>query len=205
MLKEAIAKIAAMAAPNIIEVEGRTYAVGPGNEAQELRPRPDRPENQTLRSLDALVKMVRTEGTNAAIAEPLYIMVSSHKEVICFSRFVAGLRYERVYLYTAVATDVPGWDETVQLGFEEAMIALRTRFQESADSEYALKLLSDITTGSKVTYNDNGVLIRVSERGIRFAEADGGMWKLQARKTIKAFLEEQLADLVEAGEVVIAL
>ena len=125
------------------------------------------------------------------------------------------------------------------------MIALRTRFQESADSEYALKLLSDITTGSKVTYNDNGVataivtqsgialpqntnirpiiklrpyrtfqeveqpesqfLIRVSERGIRFAEADGGMWKLQARKTIKAFLEEQLADLVETGEVVIAL
>lgn len=245
MLKEAITKIAAMAAPSIIEVEGRTFAVGPGNEAQELRPRPDRPENRALSSLDALVKMVKTESKMMAQDGPLYIMVSTHKEVTCFTNPMHYLHCDRIFPYTAVATDVPGWDETVQLGFEEAMIALRTRFQASADSEYALKLLSDITTGSKVTYNDNGVataivtqsgialqqntnirpiiklrpyrtfqeveqpesqfLIRVSERGIRFAEADGGMWKLQARKTIKAFLEEQLADLVEDGAVVIAL
>lgn len=131
------------------------------------------------------------------------------------------------------------------MGFEEAMIALRTRFQETSDSEYALKLLSDITTGSKVTYNDNGIatsvvtqsgvalqrnanirpiinlrpyrtfqevaqpesqfLIRVTERGIRFVEADGGMWKLTARQTIKAYLEDTLEAEVTNGTVVIAL
>lgn len=51
--------------------------------------------------------------------------------------------------------------------FEEALIALRTRFQPTADTEYALKLLSDITTGSKVTYNDNGVATSVvTKKGI---------------------------------------
>lgn len=48
-------------------------------------------------------------------------------------------------------------------------------------------------------------LIRVSERGISFTEADGGMWKLTARMTIKKYLEEALRSEVEAGEVVIAL
>lgn len=35
-------------------------------------------------------------------------------------------------------------------------------------------------------------LIRVRERGIAFIEADGGMWRLTARNTVKAYLEEQL-------------
>lgn len=133
----------------------------------------------------------------------------------------------------------------MQLGFEEAQIALRTRFQETPDTLYAMKLLSDISCGAKVVYNDNGVattvttqkgvalqsneqirpiiglrpyrtfqeveqpesifLIRLNERGITFVEADGGMWKLRARETIKAFLEERLRQEVEAGAVIIAL
>ena len=147
--------------------------------------------------------------------------------------------------YEAKATDVPGWGEKVQLGFEEAQIAMRTRFQETTDTIYALKLLSDICCGAKVVYNDNGIattvttqkgvalqsneqirpiitlkpyrtfqeveqpesifLIRVNERGITFTEADGGMWKLKARQTVKAFLEEQLAEEVAGNGVYIAL
>ncbi len=151
----------------------------------------------------------------------------------------------RLAFYTTSATDVPGWQESVTLKFEEAMIAIRTRFQESKDSAYALKLLSDITNGSKVTYSDNGIatsvvtktgislqtnepirpivnlkpyrtfqeieqpesqfLIRIEERGIKFIEADGGMWKLEARKTIKKYLDEAFASEIEAGAVVVAL
>lgn len=110
---------------------------------------------------------------------------------------------------------------------------------------YALKLLSDISCGAKVVYNDNGIattittqkgialqgadqikplitlkpyrtfqeveqpesliLIRLNERGITFTVADGGMWKLKARETIKAFLEDKLSDLVDAGSVIVAL
>lgn len=147
--------------------------------------------------------------------------------------------------YEVCATDVPGWDDKVTLPFEQAAVALQTRFQEGGDREYTLRLLSQITTGAKVTYNDIGVattvvtskgislqentqirplvrlrpyrtfqeleqpeglfLIRISERGISFTEADGGMWKLEARKSIKKYLEEGLADLVKSGDVVIAL
>lgn len=131
------------------------------------------------------------------------------------------------------------------MGFEEAQIALRTRFQETTDTIYAMKLLSDICCGAKVIYNDNGVattvttqkgvalqsneqvrpiitlkpyrtfqeveqpesifLIRVNERGISFTEADGGMWKLKARETIKAFLEGKLSQEISEGSVIIAL
>ena len=147
--------------------------------------------------------------------------------------------------YEAKATDVPGWDERVQLPFEEMQIALRTRFQETADTPYIQKLLTEISTGAKITFNDNGVattvvtkkgidlqnnetirpiitlrpyrtfqeidqpesvfLIRINERGISFIEADGGMWKLKARETIKAFLEDKLANEINAGAVVVAL
>ena len=48
-------------------------------------------------------------------------------------------------------------------------------------------------------------LIRIDERGITFTEADGGMWKLEARKTIKAYLENVLAVEIEAGRVRVML
>ena len=48
-------------------------------------------------------------------------------------------------------------------------------------------------------------LIRVSDRGISFIEADGGMWKLKARETIKAYLEEAFAAEIRDGVVVVAL
>ena len=49
-------------------------------------------------------------------------------------------------------------------------------------------------------------LLRLDEEGnIGLFEADGGMWKLTARQTIKAFLEANLADLVASGGAYIAL
>lgn len=129
--------------------------------------------------------------------------------------------------------------------FDQAAVALQTRFQDSADRPYTLTLLSQITTGAKVTYNDTGVattvvtskgvslqqnstirplvklrpyrtfqeveqpeglfLIRIDERGITFTEADGGMWKLQARQTIKAYLVEALKDEVEKDIVTVMM
>lgn len=43
------------------------------------------------------------------------------------------------------------------------------------------------------------------EGNIGLFEADGGMWKLKARQTVKAFLEEQLAEEVAGNGVYIAL
>lgn len=193
MLKEALQYILDGMRPETQDLCGRAYVITPSG-AQEVIETPIVPATLQLHSLDSIVKMIRTKVT---------------------------------------------------LGFEEAQIALRTRFQETGDSLYAMKLVNDISLGAKVIYNDNGVattvttksgvslqtneairpivklrpyrtfqeveqpestfLIRINDRGISFIEADGGMWRLTARNTIKAFLEENLAAEIESGKLVVAL
>lgn len=244
MLKEAIEKIIEVAQPIIKEVEGRTFVINSSGEAEEVRPSLDMVECINLNSLDSLIKMIKTEALNR-YTMPLYITIPTHATLECFAQPDKDNRNIRSTYYKVRATDVPGWEKETSLKFEEAMIAIRTRFQDTADAGYTLKLLSDITTGSKVTYSDNGVatsivtktgvalqsneairpivtlkpyrtfqeveqpasqfLIRINERGINFVEADGGMWKLTARLTIKKFIEDALASEIEAGQVVVAL
>lgn len=65
--------------------------------------------------------------------------------------------------------------------------------------------LRPFRTFMEVEQPESPFLIRVNERQINFIEADGGMWKLKARETVKAHLEQLLADEVACGAVVIAL
>mgnify|MGYP006990173511 CR=1 FL=1 len=56
---------------------------------------------------------------------------------------------------------------TVCRAFSFHQIAMRTRFQETTDTIYALKLLSDICCGAKVVYNDNGIATTVTtQKGV---------------------------------------
>ena len=243
MLKAAIEKILEIATPVIYQANGEEFVITKDGEIRQIRTELDTPDTLDLSSLDSLVKMVKSEASNAE--EPLYITVPTHLKVICFGQPHADRRNLRQFYYEVKATDVPGWDAVTNLPFDQAAVALQTRFQDSVDREYAMQLLSQITTGAKVTYNDIGVatnvvtskgvalqqnstirplvklrpyrtfqeveqpeglfLIRIDERGITFTEADGGMWKLEARKTIVNYLTERLHDLVEIGGVIIAL
>lgn len=243
MLKEFIEHIQKTAQARVVESGAHTFIVNNDGNYSELLPDQDLLETLELHSLDALVKLVRTEAVNAEA--PLYITVPDHLTVQCFGSPQADARCVRQVYYRARATDVPGWRESAQMGFEEAQIALRTRFQETPDTLYAMKLLSDISCGANVVYNDNGIattittkkgvalqtnekirpliklkpyrtfqevgqpesifLVRLNDRGISFAEADGGMWKLKARETVVAFLTERLEKEVSAGQVIIAL
>lgn len=240
MLKSAIEKIQEMVKPHIVNIDGHDYMVS-AEQFQEILPAIDLPDCLELHSLDAMVKMVRTE---AMIRNDLvYIHVPTHLTAQAYLQPVD--RQLRPVLYEAKATDVPGWDAETKLSFERAAVALQTRFQDSADRAYTLQLLSQITTGAKVTYNDIGVattvvtqkgvslqqnatikplvalspyrtfqeleqpmglfLIRIDDRGISFVEADGGMWKLEARKRIKEYLESALSAEIEAERVVVML
>lgn len=244
MIKEAIEKIQALCAPHIVEIGGEQYAINSdGSHALHIRPELDYAAEIFLHSLDALVQMVKTEALS--YPAPVYIEASGYDTVSCFLQPNSFLQYIRQMLYTVTAKDVPGWNEGDNLPFEQALIAVRTRFQQSNDTEYLLKLLSEISNGAKVTYADNGVAttvvtqkgialqgseairpivtlkpyrtfqeieqpasefhIRIGERGIRFIEADGGMWKLAARRTIVEYLKEHLSDAVEDGRVVVMI
>lgn len=242
MLEAAIEKILSLAKPQIYEKDGHTFSISEEN-IEEIRPVVDRPGTLTVSSLDSLVKIVKTEGIKDDT--PLYVTVPNHLTVSCFGQFKRDDRCSRTKYYCATEKTVPGWEEEVKLSFEDAIIALRTCFQPTQDTEYALKLLSEITTGAKITFNDNGVatsvvtrkgidlqsnqairpiitlrpyrtfqeveqpasqfLIRVNENRISFIEADGGMWKLAARKTIVEYLEKAFAEEITAGSVVVAL
>ena len=66
--------------------------------------------------------------------------------------------------------------------------------------------LRPFRTFQEVEQPESEFLLRMDEEGnIGLFEADGGMWKLTARQTVKAFLEAKLADLVASGAVFIAL
>lgn len=243
MLQKFIEHIQKTTQPLITEVDDSTFRITSDGDVKEILPTIFHPDTLPLNSLDSLIKMVKTEASEQDA--PLYITIPDHMTVRCFGQPDASERYHRQVYYEANATDVPGWAEKNTLGFEEAQIALRTRFQETPDTLYAMKLVSDISLGAKVIYNDNGIattittqkgvalqtneqirplvklrpyrtfqeveqpesifLIRVSDRGISFIEADGGMWKLAARETIKTFLEERLSQEVTEGSVIIAL
>ena len=230
MLKEAIEKIEEMSSPLVYTEDDHSYVLY-ADHTEELRPAIDSPETVRLNSLDALVQLVKKEQQDRQI----FVSVTGHDEVDVYDSPSEDCRWKRNVLYNARAIDIPGWEPEVQMGFDQAAVALMTRFQDGGDREYTLTLLSQITTGAKVTYTDNGVastivtqkgaalaqnttikplvklrpyrtfqeieqpegifLIRISERGITFREADGGMWKLTARNTAKAWLQEQLKDM----------
>jgi len=178
MLKEFIEHIQKTTQPIIQGIGSATFAVTADGEANEIRPVIDHPDTLSLHSLDALVKLVRTEA--AKVEAPLYITVPNHLTVRCFDRPQPEARFFRQVYYEVKATDVPGWDEKVTLPFEEMQIALRTRFQQTADTPYVQKLLSDISTGAKITYNDNGVATTVvTKKGI----------DLQANETIRPIVK----------------
>jgi len=66
--------------------------------------------------------------------------------------------------------------------------------------------LRPFRTFQEVEQPESEFLLRLDDEGnIGLFEADGGMWKLTARQTVKVFLEEKLADLVASGAVYIAL
>lgn len=66
--------------------------------------------------------------------------------------------------------------------------------------------LRPFRTFQEVEQPESEFLLRLNEAGdVGLFEADGGMWKLRARETVKAFLENALEAEIAAGAVYIAL
>ena len=64
--------------------------------------------------------------------------------------------------------------------------------------------LQPFRTFLEIAQPESEFLIRVdSQEGIGFFEADGGIWKLEAKKNIADYFNTHLADLIEAGKVVV--
>lgn len=238
MLKAFVEKIASMAEPKVIQVDGKTFS---NKSFEEIIPSKDYPLTLEVNSLDSIVQMIREEAVQVYEQKSrLYVQVEEHNKVRVYTSY--DERMKRSYLYTGYA-DVPGfkggWKDQ-----EEMLIILRSLFLQTVDVSYLLDLISHMTDDQSVSSTDNGVtqtveakkgislkqavavrprvkltpfrtfleveqpesefLLRVRENGqIGLFEADGGVWKLVAKKHIKEWLEHQLEDLTKTGQIVI--
>lgn len=225
------------------------------------------PQSISVSSLDGLIDLVKQEGIRVQLPElfasefeadkadrsnnyspHLFVEVTSYRSVTVYTDNLNF--YRRHYNLYGARSDMEAFQPGKEYGHEEMMIALRSMFQRSdnTDLDYLLGLLGSVTNEAKVTSTDNGLnqqvtvnkgianiqrenvksivrlkpfrtfpeveqpasdfLVRLSadkEGTIRVAlhEADGGMWKLDARRIVAAYLEDSLRDEIEAGLVTV--
>ena len=65
--------------------------------------------------------------------------------------------------------------------------------------------LKPYRTFPEVDQPESDFLLRVKDDQVGLFEADGGMWKLQAKANIKEYLELRLEDLIDEGKVVVGM
>ena len=64
--------------------------------------------------------------------------------------------------------------------------------------------LRPFRTFLEVEQPESEFLLRVdADKGIGLFEADGGVWKLEAKRNIADYFASHLADLIDAGQVVV--
>lgn len=242
-LKDAINRIVELATPFTLETrDGRQFCSA---NLHEVRPEIPSPVRYSVDTLEALVKLIRTEG--ADVAELLYVRVDSARRVVVDSTYTGRdyAVYSRLPLYEAVS-DVPSITVNQSISQERAIVELQSLYAVTPDRDYLLELLSRIDVNQGVSTVDNGVsqevsvrtgavlkeqqtvkpivhlqpyrtfleveqpasdfLLRLDKEGRpALYEADGGAWKLEAKRNIAAYLGEKLADLVESGNVVVMI
>lgn len=240
-LRDAIDRITDLARPFTMEADGHQFCSKP---LVEVKAAEFAPTTYEVDTLDALVKLILTEGLT--LGRRLYVRVDSARRVTVTTTYNGGeLRnpYQRFPLYEAVS-DVPGMTIGNLMSQERAIVELQSLYGATPDRDYLLDLLSRVDVNDGVSSMDNGVtqevivrtgavlkqatpvrpivklqpyrtfleveqpisdfLLRVCKDGepILF-EADGGAWKLEAKRSIAAYLAEKLADQVERGDVVV--
>lgn len=242
-LKDAIDRVVELAKPFTLETHGgRQFCSAT---LHEVKPEVESPARYSVDTLEALVKLIRTEGINHS--PKLYVRVDSARRVMVDTTYTHRdyAEYSRLPLYEAV-TDVPSITVNQSMNQDRAVIELQSLYAVTDDRDYLLSLLSRIDVNQGVSTVDNGVsqevsvrtgavlkeqqtvqpivhlqpyrtfleveqpasdfLLRLSKSGYpALHEADGGAWKLEAKRNIAAYLSEQLADLVERGNVVVMI
>lgn len=242
-LKDAIDRIVELATPFTLETRSgyqfcSTYL-------HEVKPEVELPDRYSVDTLEALVKLIRTEGVTQAPL--LYVRVDSARRVVVDSTYTGRdyAIYSRLPLYEAVS-DVPDITTNQSMTKEKAVVELQSLYAVTTDRDYLLAPLSRIDVNQGVSSVDNGIsqevsvktgavlkeqqtvqpivhlqpyrtfleveqpasdfLLRLNKEGRpALYEADGGAWKLEAKRNIAAYLGEKLADLIESGNVVVMI
>lgn len=176
MLKAMIDRITELATPKTFEIEGDVYSNSDLYHVQEMK---RRPKSIEVTGLDSICKLVRNEADH--IGKKLFVQVKNFKEVAVFTTLDDD--EERFRLYTCIA-DTPNVTTGSYMPYEKAIIELRSLYIPNDDHAYLLKLISSVSSESKVTSSDNGVTQSVEAKtGI----ALNSMVQVKHRVTLRPF------------------
>lgn len=89
-------------------------------------------------------------------------------------------------------------------GFTQTVVVRKGIMLKDNKAVNPIRRLKPYRTFNEVDQPESEFLLRLSEGGmVALYEADGGAWKLQARRNVADYLKENLAELIESGEVIV--
>lgn len=176
MLRNFVSKIEEMAAPKTHEIEGHTYC---REKLIRVDPPKYMPKAIYVNGLDSICKLVRNEVKKVGLQ--VFVQIEAYNKVNVFTTY--DDQFERSYLYHCTA-DTPCVTVNRYNRYEKAVIELRSLYIPNDDTDYLLKLLSSISSESKVVSTDNGVTQTVeAKQGIAMSQ----MVAVKPRVNLKPF------------------
>lgn len=160
-MRDAIDRIAELAKPYTLSTnDGHRYS---NVDLHEVKPEVELPARYSVDTLEALVKLIRTEGIDHS--PRLYVRVDSARRVMVDTTYTHKeyAEFSRLPLYEAVS-DVPSISVNQYMSQEHAVIELQSLYAVTEDRDYLLALLSRIDVNQGVSSVDNGISQEVSVR-----------------------------------------
>lgn len=149
MIKEAIEKIERMAAPNIIDVEGRSYSdkeIYPVHE-----PTPTALSVHTLCSIyDYLNRNI-----DELHKQGLMIHIDNYNKVSILEHLIPPFEQRKRFLYAVSMTPEIHFERRMDV--ESFVIQLQSMFVQTPERDNLLKFLGSLKAGFSKTMNDDGV------------------------------------------------
>ena len=222
MLAKMIDKIVSLKETKIFEIGGQTYTDG---HLTRIPPHVDRPEAISVSGLDGVCKLIRTELEKSVEVMTTYLPDFSRNILYRAEADAPGLRTgfrgREVALIELRSLFIPNegtaylLDLLSRMTDENSVSTKDNGVTQTVEARQGVALnalvevkprvmLRPFRTFLEVEQPESEFLLRVDpDEGIGFFEADGGIWKLEAKKNIADYFNTNLADLIEAGKVVI--
>lgn len=142
-----VEKLEKMTAPQVIETVQGTFS-----KDRLYRVEDKTADTLSLTTLSGLVAMVKKECKS--YLNPLFVRVTSPEKVDVFGTIRADSQRERPFTADAV---LPAFEFNRYYTVEDMIIRLKSRFAETEDREYLVKLLGNITDSQSVQTKDDGI------------------------------------------------
>lgn len=228
MLAKMIDKIVSLKETKIFEINGQTYADA---SLTRIPPHVDRPDCISVSGLDSICKLIRTELEK--VDTTIMVQVKSNDTVEVMTTYLSdfsrntlyrakadapglrtGFRGREVALIELRSLCIPNEGTAYLLDLLSRMTnensvtqTVEARQGVALNAVVEIKprvMLRPFRTFLEVEQPESEFLLRVDpDEGIGFFEADGGIWKLEAKKNIADYFLKNMGDLIDAGKVVV--